>query len=49
MAERKTEIEFQTHSYVLYMQDKYDAYRSWLRQENLPAYNGEFVRDVRVV
>jgi quercetin dioxygenase-like cupin family protein len=49
MVERKTEIEFKTHSYVLYMQDKYDAYQSWLRQENLPSYNGEFVQDVRDV
>jgi quercetin dioxygenase-like cupin family protein len=47
MVERKTEIEFQTHSYVIYMKDKYDAYQNWLKEENLPAYNGEFVQDVR--
>jgi quercetin dioxygenase-like cupin family protein len=47
--ERKTEIEFKTHSYVLYMQDKYDTYRKWLEQENLPAYDGKFIPNVRTL
>lgn len=45
--ERKTETEFKVHSYVLYMQAKYDAYRKWIQQEGLPTYSGVFVQDVR--
>ncbi|MGH8891547.1 MAG: hypothetical protein ACRDV3_17520, partial [Acidothermaceae bacterium] len=47
--ERKTETEFKVHSYVLYMQNKYDAYRKWIEQEGLPTYSGVFVQDVRTL
>jgi quercetin dioxygenase-like cupin family protein len=45
----KTEVEFKVHSYVLYMQERYNAYRRFLTSEELPIYSGDFIQDARTL
>jgi mannose-6-phosphate isomerase-like protein (cupin superfamily) len=48
-APTKATKEFLVHPYVQFMQDKYDAYRTWLKSEGLPILDGSYVYDARTV
>ncbi len=49
MSDRKIIKEFDTHSYVLYMQDKFSAYDKWVAEQGVPTVSGSFVADAREV
>lgn len=49
MTERKIVLEYNVHSYVSYMQDKYSAYDTWVEAQGVPTISGSFVADAREV
>ncbi len=49
MSEGQIVKEFDVHSYVMYMQDKYSAYDNWVADQGVPIVSGAFVADAREV
>jgi len=43
MSDRQIVKEFDVHSYVMYMQDKYSAYDNWVTDQGVPTIAGFFV------
>ncbi|MCC6177314.1 MAG: ethanolamine ammonia lyase-activating protein [Chloroflexi bacterium] len=41
--------EFEVHPYVQFMMDRYDPYRRWLKNQDVPIHGGEYVPDVKTV
>ncbi len=49
MPEPRIIKEYNVHSYVSYMQDKYSAYDNWVADQGVPTVSGSFVADAREV
>ena len=49
MTERKITKEFEEHSYVTYMRDKFHAYDAWVESQGIPVLSGSHVEDARTV
>ena len=49
MSDRRIVKEFNVHSYVMYMQDKYSAYDNWVTAQGVPTVAGFFVADAREI
>lgn len=48
-AESRILKEFDVHSYVQYIRDKFGAYDSWVKAQGVPVLNGSYVADARAV
>jgi quercetin dioxygenase-like cupin family protein len=49
MSDRQIVKEYNVHSYVAYMRDKYSAYDNWVAEQRVPIVSGSFVSDAREV
>lgn len=49
MADRKIIKEYDVHSYTQYMWDKFSAYDTWVKEQEIPVLSGSFVKDAREV